>query len=1005
MKISTFFVSLLALGVLTPHPAANAAEIANSINDFTVDGTQGGDGWTDGYRNYTADGGGEDYDPVAEFLEFDPATHWRGTGWRLVAANAPWTTLNAESAHPNGSNNGDEHWAVRRWLAPATQPLAVTWHVRKDAAAGLGVSGSLHLEGVQVDTVALAGNDTVGVTRIFFINATEEDRIDLALTPVGAGGNRLDGSDGSSFWMAIDDEVNDLETQPDGTIFIASDAVDSEPDMLADAWEELYTPGDLTALDGDGVADFDADGLSDLQEQSNLTNPVEKDTDMDGLEDLAELDDHATDPNNPDSDGDGLSDGDEVNVHMTDPTDTDSDDDGYDDGREVDLGTDPNDIDYSPETALVGNSETEFSGEQGMNDWNYGYRNYTADGGAENYNPGSDFISFAGGSTGGAWDGTAQQWSGAAWDLNTAGAAPWTYLAATETHPNSGGGEHWTIRRWNATELTTVTPVAMMWHVRKNNLNGNGVSGSIHVNGNVIDANTIAGNDAAGSYRVVYANLLPGTRIDLTHTPVGTVDRGDAADSSTNWLRISTRIGANPTQPNGDPFVPATGEDTDADDLPDVWENQFFPDDLTQLNGRGGADKDVDGSPDLEEFERGTNPNDNDSDDDGLLDGVETNDGNFVDANATGTSPTDADSDGDGIDDKDEIDGTRGEATNPTVADSDDDGLSDGREFDEGTSPNDSDSDDDTYSDGEEIARGFDPLDAGSNPGTLLADSFEDFSGIQGQMGWTNGYRNLGPNPAQLDYDPTSDFTPFVGGSDMGPHVVDTQQWNNGRWDLVTAGAPWTEIGREAAHPNGTNNTDEHWPIRRWDTSELTATTPLGLTWHVRKTNLNGPGVTGSLHINGVQVDTLGVNDGTGVTRTWFANVNPGDVVDLALSPVGPDGDTTDGADGSAFWLRIDGYIPPNPLQPDGTPFAPVASGNFQITAVELDEINRTVTVTWPSAAGRIYGVDFNTDIQGTWLEDVEDFDAVGPESSYTIQLGDPLPPRLFVRVRDVTNQ
>jgi alpha-galactosidase len=44
----------------------------------------------------------------------------------------------------------------------------------------------------------------------------------------------------------------------------------------------------------------------------------------------------------------------------------------------------------------------------------------------------------------------------------------------------------------------------------------------------------------------------------------------------------------------------------------------------------------------------GTDPTDADSDQDGLRDGVETNDGNFVDASATGTDPLDPDSDGDG---------------------------------------------------------------------------------------------------------------------------------------------------------------------------------------------------------------------------------------------------------------------------------------------------------------------------------------------------------------------
>ncbi len=39
---------------------SEAVEIANSINDFTTDGTQDANGWVSGYRNYTQDGGGDE---------------------------------------------------------------------------------------------------------------------------------------------------------------------------------------------------------------------------------------------------------------------------------------------------------------------------------------------------------------------------------------------------------------------------------------------------------------------------------------------------------------------------------------------------------------------------------------------------------------------------------------------------------------------------------------------------------------------------------------------------------------------------------------------------------------------------------------------------------------------------------------------------------------------------------------------------------------------------------
>ncbi len=540
-----------------------------------------------------------------------------------------------------------------------------------------------------------------------------------------------------------------------------------------------------------------------------------------------------------------------------------------------------------------------------------------------------------------------------------------------------------------------------------------GSPGRFDVNGTQADKVTIPGSDTTGVYQVVYANLLPGARIDLTLSPEGVTNRADGSDLSANWLWISTRIPDNPTQPDGSPFLPATGEDSDADNLPDAWELEFFPGDLTQLSGLDNADKDTDMSSDLEEFQRGTDPTDDDSDDDGLKDGVETDDGQFVNENETGTSPTDPDSDGDGIDDNDEIVGTNGFVTNPTLSDTDVDGISDGDEIPLGTDPLDDDSDDDTFLDGVEVARAFDPLDPASNPGTLIADSMDDFSGNQGQANWMNGYRNFTIDGGETNYDAAASFIPFTGGDGQGAWDGVGQQWDGGKWDLFNNGGPWTEIAQEATHPNGSNSPpmEEHWTIRRWEASDLTGTTPLGLTWHTRKTNLNGMGVTGSLHINGVQVDTLALagNDGTGVIRTFYANLNPGDIVDLALTPVGDGGDTADGADGSANWLRIDTYIPPNPTQPDGTPFTPASGSAFQITAVTLNEAAKEITITWPSANGRSYAIDRSGDMQGFWLEEVDDFLATGPESSYTLPVvgnpADPLPDRIYVRVRDLTGQ
>jgi hypothetical protein len=88
------------------------------------------------------------------------------------------------------------------------------------------------------------------------------------------------------------------------------------------------------------------------------------------------------------------------------------------------------------------------------------------------------------------------------------------------------------------------------------------------------------------------------------------------------------------------------GVDHDGDGLPNEYENLF--DFLDPNNADDAAlDEDGDGLTNLDEFQRGTKPDDADTDGDGLTDGDEVN--------VHGTNPKAADTDGDGINDGDEI--------------------------------------------------------------------------------------------------------------------------------------------------------------------------------------------------------------------------------------------------------------------------------------------------------------------------------------------------------------
>ncbi len=241
--------------------------------------------------------------------------------------------------------------------------------------------------------------------------------------------------------------------------------------------------------------------------------------------------------------------------------------------------------------------------------------------------------------------------------------------------------------------------------------------------------------------------------------------------------------------------------DSDKDGLLDLWEDQYFgddsgtvePGDITPQDGTGNPDDD--GLDNLAEQAAGTDPNDPDSDDDGITDGEELTTG----ADGYVTNPLDSDTDDDTLLDGEETSGALnpftggvqgsppGDPTNPTLADTDADAVNDAAEIfgDSGwiTDPNAADSDGDGYNDGYEIANtggGFDPtvddsaadfdadlldnaaeLAAGTNP--LLADTDADGRTDNDEV---NGTPTSNPLLADTDGDLISDGDEVTNGVD-----------------------------------------------------------------------------------------------------------------------------------------------------------------------------------------------------------------------------------------------
>lgn len=174
------------------------------------------------------------------------------------------------------------------------------------------------------------------------------------------------------------------------------------------------------------------------------------------------------------------------------------------------------------------------------------------------------------------------------------------------------------------------------------------------------------------------------------------------------------------------------GNDTDADGLEDGIEAHTYETDPKS------NDTDEDGLLDRAEIEsHQTDPTAADTDDDGLPDGVEVEndtspnvadtDGDGLDdaleLNTYGTDATDPDTDGDGLDDGSEV---RDHGTNPIQSDTDDDGLQDNLEIHTyGTDPNAIDTDGDGLKDGTEVTQYRTDPTASDSDGDGLLDGAE----------------------------------------------------------------------------------------------------------------------------------------------------------------------------------------------------------------------------------------------------------------------------------------
>ncbi|MES2477280.1 MAG: LamG-like jellyroll fold domain-containing protein [Verrucomicrobiota bacterium] len=229
---------------------------------------------------------------------------------RPVGANAAQQTgIFSSPAVPPVNNNAWHHLVMTADLSTATLTLWV--------------------DGVQ------ANSQTMGSASLPIFNNFEIGRLGRG-APVDPYNGLID--DVQVYDHALTPiQIAYLKDHP-GTAYTSAD---SEPDGLVDAWEIQYF-GNITSQSGADIGP-DADGATNLQEQTAGSNPTIADTDGDGRTDGAELNTPPfTNPTDTDSDDDGLSDGAEVITHNTNPNNSDSDFDGLPDGWEIANTLNPN---------------------------------------------------------------------------------------------------------------------------------------------------------------------------------------------------------------------------------------------------------------------------------------------------------------------------------------------------------------------------------------------------------------------------------------------------------------------------------------------------------------------------------------------------------------------------------------------------------------------------------------------------------------------------------------
>lgn len=158
-----------------------------------------------------------------------------------------------------------------------------------------------------------------------------------------------------------------------------------------------------------------------------------------------------------------------------------------------------------------------------------------------------------------------------------------------------------------------------------------------------------------------------------------------------------------------------------------------------------------------------------------------------------------------------------------------------------------------------------------------VGSSVGDFSGVQGQGGWTYGY-----------YDRTADPDNQYTAAEF--EAFPAHYWTGTLWDWPDGNPPWTQLRAHSGHPNGAPWAPDHWAVRRWTSTQ---TGPLSVCGRFAKIDPGGGnGTTCRVIVDGKErfTATIAFNDTVGVTFEFDVDVVPGTTIDFAVDALGTNG-------------------------------------------------------------------------------------------------------------------